>query len=84
METNISHDKIVHQYGPVILTPKEIAVLKHFLQGKSAKEISEIILVSSKAVEFHLANIKNKLNCHRRSEIFQAAITYGFIHLIFH
>lgn len=72
-----------YQYGDLVFTKKELAVLKLYLQGKSAKEISLLTSVSAKTVEFHLGNIKEKLHCYRRSEIFQAAIKYGFINLIF-
>ena len=71
------------RYGSVVFTAKEITVLKYYLQGKSSKEISVYMLVSPKTIEFHLANIKSKLNCHRRSEIYQAALSQGFINLVF-
>lgn len=71
------------QYGAIVFTKKEVAVLKYYLQGKSAKEISQLTTVTAKTVEFHLAKIKEKLNCHRRSEIVQAALTHGFIDLLF-
>lgn len=75
--------KIFCQSGQVKFTHREIDVLKHYLKGNSAKEIALLISISAKAVEFHLANIKEKLNCSRRSEIYQAALSSGFIHLIF-
>ena len=71
------------QYGSILFTNKEINVLKYYLQGKSAKEISLLTSVSAKTIEFHIAKIKEKLNCHRRSEIVQSALTHGFIDLMF-
>ena len=70
------------QYGSILFTQKEINVLKYYLKGMSAKEISFLIPVSAKTIEFHLDKIKAKLNCHRRSEVYQSAITHGFINLI--
>ncbi len=64
-------------------TIREQFVLKHYLQGKSAKEISSIAPVSAKTVEFHLANIKKKLNCVRRSDLYKCALKSGFIDLVF-
>lgn len=64
------------------LSPREMFVLKHYLQGKTAKEIASLTFVTSKAVEFHLANIKMKLNCYRRSEIYQVAIKEGLFELL--
>lgn len=72
-----------YTYTDFILTAREAFVLKHFLLGKTAKETALKSDISAKTVEFHLAKIKEKLNCHRRSDIYQAALQYGFIHLIF-
>lgn len=63
------------------LSPRELFVLKHYLQGKTAKEIANLTFVTPKAVEFHIANIKMKLNCHRRSDIYQSALKNGFFEL---
>lgn len=71
------------QFTHLQFSQREAQILKHFLQGQSAKEIGQWITLSPKTVEFHLAKIKQKLNCHKRSQIYQAAISYGFIDLIF-
>ncbi|NNM58775.1 MAG: methyltransferase domain-containing protein [Legionellales bacterium] len=64
------------------LTPREIFVLKHVLMGKTAKEIARLDDFSSKAVEFHIANIKTKFHCRSRSEIYQMAVENGLLYLI--
>ncbi len=74
--------KLISKYLNPVLTSREITVLKHFLQGRTAKEIANIIFISAKTVEFHLNNIKRKLNCYSRSDIFQAARQYGYINFI--
>lgn len=79
----ISLDDHYRQYGAIVFTKKEAAVLKYYLQGKSAKEISFLLAVSAKTIEFHLGKIKEKLGVHRRSDIYQAALTHGFINLIY-
>lgn len=79
----ISSDAAFRQYGDIIFTQKETIVLKYYLQGKSAKEISHLTTVSAKTIEFHLEKIREKLCVHRRSEIYQTAIKHGFINLIF-
>jgi trans-aconitate methyltransferase/DNA-binding CsgD family transcriptional regulator len=73
----------IYQYGHIHFTSREAYVLKHYLQGKTAKEIASLSLISAKAIEFHIGNVKEKLNCYRRSEIYQAALSQGFINLIF-
>ena len=77
------YDEKSYSYANAMFTPHEIQVLKHFLHGKTAKEIGHALSISAKTSEFHLANIKIKLNCHKRSEIYQAAINYGFIDWLF-
>ena len=76
-------DDAPYHHTNIIFTPHEIKVLKHFLQGKTAKEIGRALSTSAKTSEFHLANIRKKLNCHRRSDIYQAALNEGFIDLLF-
>lgn len=80
---NEIQNSISRSYNNVVFTPREIFVLRHYLCGKSSKEIGSIASVSAKAIEFHIANIKNKLDCHKRSDIYRAALDYGFINLMF-
>ncbi|CAN5220419.1 hypothetical protein BH10PSE19_BH10PSE19_14330 [soil metagenome] len=72
-----------YQYKQANFTVHEARVLKYYLQGLTAKEISRITHTSDKTVEFHLGKIKEKLGCRVRSEIYQAAMNYGFMPLIF-
>lgn len=75
--------KSPYRFDEVIFSRAEAAVLKHFLLGKSAKEIALVKSISPKTVEFHWAKIKEKLNCRLRSEIFQSAYSKGFYRLIY-
>lgn len=43
------------------LTPREVQVINLIRDGRTSKDISEIIGVSTKAVEFHRENIRRKL-----------------------
>lgn len=58
-----------NQRNPVDLTPKEIECLTLLLAGKSAKQTASIMNISTRTVEFHLDNIKNKANCRTKIEL---------------
>ena len=75
--------KANYQYGHWIFTHREAQIIKHCLQGKSAKASAQELNVSAKTIEFHLAKIKSKLGCHRRSDIIALAQTHGFVNLVF-
>lgn len=48
------------------LTSKEIKISKYLLEGFTAKEIACEVGMTSKGVNYHLENIKNKLGIDRR------------------
>lgn len=49
---------------------REKDILKILKKGKTAKDIASLLHISHRTVEKILENIKNKLHCERRSEIF--------------
>ncbi len=75
--------KNTYEFGEVTLTKQETCVLKHYLQGKSAKEIARDTGTASKTVEFYISKIKEKLNCSLRSDVFRKARNVGLFQLIY-
>jgi len=57
-----------------VLSQREIECLQQVVLGKTAKEIAFYFQISPRTVETHLTNIKNKLNCSRKSEMIRIAI----------
>jgi len=63
----------------VRLTKREIEVLSLIAQGHSSKEAAETLYVSKRTVDFHLANIYDKLQVNNRVQAFRAATRMGLI-----
>lgn len=63
----------------VRLTKREIEVLSLIAQGHSSKEAADVLFVSKRTVDFHLANIYDKLQVNNRVQAFRAATRLGLI-----
>jgi len=61
------------------LTKREIEVLGLIAQGCSSKEAADALVVSKRTVDFHLANIYDKLQVNNRVQAFRAATRLGLI-----
>lgn len=69
-------------YAHVTFTLREAQCLHYLLNNYSANETAKKLFISRKTVEFHLANIKLKLDCDTKT-LSQKAMEYGFIELMF-
>jgi DNA-binding CsgD family transcriptional regulator len=67
--------------GPrgVRLTPTEVKVLSLIAQGHSSKEAADKLVVSKRTVDFHLANIYDKLQVSNRVQALRMATRLGLI-----
>ena len=63
------------------LTPREREVLKLVAEGKSNKEISDLLFISIRTVENHRANIMNKLNIKKTADLIRFAIHKGYVRI---
>jgi DNA-binding NarL/FixJ family response regulator len=61
------------------LTAREKEVLKLVAEGRTSREIAELLYVSNKTVMSHRANIYKKLGTHNRTELVKYAIRRGLI-----
>jgi PAS domain S-box-containing protein len=48
------------------LSPKQIEVINLIRQGKTSKEIADILVISKAAVDFHRSNVRKKLGLNRK------------------
>jgi len=61
------------------LTTREKQVLKLIAEGKSSKEIADLLFISVRTVERHRANIMEKLNLKKTADLVKYAIQKGYI-----
>jgi DNA-binding CsgD family transcriptional regulator len=64
---------------PVRLSKREIQVLSLESSGETSKEVAARLFVSRRTVEFHLANIYEKLGVNTRLQAFLCAARLGLI-----
>ena len=57
-----------------LLTDREREVLKLTVEGKTVREIADILVLSSKTVEWHKTSLMNKLNIHSKTDLIKFAI----------
>ena len=67
-------------YDP--LTPRELEVLKLIAEGKTTKEIAELLVLSVKTVERHRADILHRLGMRDRVDLTRYAIRRGLIEAV--
>jgi len=76
-------DTRLFDYGSISFTLREAQCLHFLLKNCSAEQASKDLRISSKTVEFHIANIKKKLGCSKKSQVVNKAIDIGCIDLMF-
>ena len=69
--------KTIFEVDP--LTPREREVLKLIAEGKSSKEIAQLLFISVLTVNNHRANIMEKLNLNKATDLVKYAIRKGYI-----
>lgn len=57
-----------------LLTDREREVLKLVVEGHTAREIADILVVSPKTVEWYKTNLMSKLNIHSKTDLIKYAI----------
>lgn len=62
-----------------LLTPREREILGHIVDGRTNREIAELLTLSVKTVENHRTNLMAKLDAHDRGQLVRAAERLGLI-----
>jgi DNA-binding NarL/FixJ family response regulator len=63
------------------LTDREREVLKLVVEGHTARQIADMLVVSPKTIEWYKSSLMNKLNIHNKMDIIRFAIRKGIISL---
>ena len=63
------------------LTDRERTVLKLVVEGHTAREIAEMLVVSPKTVEWYRTSLMNKLGIHNKTDLIKFAIRKRIINL---
>lgn len=64
---------------PYPLTAREREVLKMMAEGRTSKEIADLLFISSRTVEHHRANIMAKLRMKRTTDLVRYALQKGYV-----
>jgi two-component system, NarL family, response regulator len=63
------------------LTAREIEILRHIVDGKSNREVADLLSITENTVKFHLKAIHGKLNVSDRTQAVTIAIRRGLLRL---
>jgi DNA-binding NarL/FixJ family response regulator len=79
-------DLLVQEYqgtGPASLmeplSTREKEIIKLIAEGRSSKEIGDLLFISSRTVQHHRANVMRKLNLKKTADLVKYAITKGYV-----
>lgn len=61
------------------LSDRELEVLRLLAQGKSSREIADLLFISPRTVQNHRANIKKKLNLEKTTDLVKYALQKGLV-----
>ena len=64
-----------------LLTDREKEVLKLVVEGHTAREIADMLVVSPKTVEWYKTSLMNKLDIHNKTDLIKYAIRKALINL---
>jgi DNA-binding NarL/FixJ family response regulator len=64
-----------------VLTERELEVLALLGQGKSNREIADLLVISERTAKFHVSSILGKLGANNRTEAVSIAVQQGLIEI---
>ncbi len=74
-----SRGELQPEFRGVSLTLREREVLKLIAEGKSSKEIADLLIISARTAEHHRANIMMKLHANKTADLVKYACSHGYV-----
>jgi DNA-binding NarL/FixJ family response regulator len=71
-------EKVVDRFSDSPLTSREREVLQLIAEGKSSKQIADVLFISTRTVEVHRRNILEKLKISSMADLVKYAIREGY------
>lgn len=68
-----------NQFGPWLLTPRELEILEWVAEGKTAYEIGIILGISKRTVEEHTSHLVEKLGATNKTQAVAIALRTGLL-----
>lgn len=66
------------KFGEISLSLREAQCINYILLGKTMKAVATMLQLSPRTVEGYIENIKLKIGCHSKSELFQFILNSNF------
>ena len=76
-----SEDEKDDRARPQILSARELQVIELIVQGYSARQVAEELSLSTRTIERHIDNVRNKLNARNRPHLVRKAIELGEVRI---
>lgn len=73
------HQRTAPASVQTLLTLRQREVLQLLAEGRSFKEISSILCISTRTVEFHKARISKQLGLHTNADLTKYAMSHGLV-----
>lgn len=77
----LSQEQLFAKAEGTVLTPRELEILRWCKDGKTRRDIQEILSISRQTVDFHLSNIMKKLGASNQISAVVIALQHGLIDL---
>jgi DNA-binding CsgD family transcriptional regulator len=66
-------------FAPRLLTPREVDCMRWVFEGKSDRDLGEILEISHTTVKFHIEQVKKKLDVKTRTQAAATLVSLGYL-----